>query len=90
MDGWGEIMQAATAQQPLAWVYFVCFVVISGFIVASLFIADIINSLEEIMQERRRPQPSQTPATREETLRELRPARQTLDRLEIHLNRLPD
>ena len=90
MDGWGEIMQAATAQQPLAWVYFVSFVIISGFIVANLFIAVIINNLEEVMQERRRPQPSQAPASREETLRELRAARRTLDRLEIHLNQLPN
>ena len=42
------------------------------------------------MQDRWRPRPLETPASREETLRELRSARQALDRLEERLQQFPD
>lgn len=90
MDDWGNIMQTAIEQEPMAWIYFVSFVIISAFIVANLFIAVVISNLEEVMRERRQPRPAETPASRVETLRELRAARQTLDRLEERLQQLPE
>ena len=90
MDDWGNIMQTAIEQEPMAWIYFVSFVIISAFIVANLFIAVVISNLEEVMRERRQPRPAEAPASRVETLRELRAARQTLDRLEERLQQLPE
>ncbi|MCY3904836.1 MAG: ion transporter [Caldilineaceae bacterium] len=90
MDDWGNIMQTAIEQEPMAWIYFVSFVIISAFIVANLFIAVVISNLEEVMRKRRQPRPAEAPASRVETLRELRAARQTLDRLEERLQQLPE
>ncbi|MCY4092773.1 MAG: ion transporter [Caldilineaceae bacterium] len=90
MDDWGNILQTAIEQEPMAWIYFVSFVIISAFIVANLFIAVVISNLEEVMRERRQPRPVEAPASRVETLRELRAARQTLDRLEERLQQLPE
>ena len=90
MDDWVTIMYTAIELEPMAWVFFISFVVISAFIVANLFIAVVIKNLEEVMQERRRPRPLETPASREESLRELRSARQALDRLEERLQQFPD
>ena len=90
MADWSNIMQTAIEQEPMAWIYFVSFVIISAFIVANLFIAVVISNLEEVMRERRQPRPAEAPASRVETLRELRAARQTLDRLEKRLQQLPE
>ena len=90
MDDWGNIMQTAIEQEPMAWIYIVSFVIISAFIVANLFIAVVISNLEEVMRERRQPRPAEASASRVETLRELSAARQTLDRLEERLQQLPE
>ena len=90
MDDWVTIMYTAIELEPMAWVFFISFVIISAFIVTNLFIAVVMKNLEEVMQERRRPRPLETPASREETLRELRSARQALDRLEERLQQFPD
>ncbi len=89
LDGWTDIMDTAMAHYPFAWLYFVSYVVISTFVAINLFIAIIINSLDEAKQERRRdvapavkPQP---PVSREQLLQELRAARETLQRLEERL-----
>jgi len=90
MDDWGNILQTAIEQEPMAWIYFVSFVIISAFIVANLFIAVVISNLEEVMRKRQQPRPAEATASRVETLRELRAARQTLDRLEERLQQLPE
>lgn len=61
------------------------FVIISAYIVANLFVGVVVKNLAEVIQERWRPRPLETPASTEESLRELRSARQTLDRLEERL-----
>ncbi len=50
MDDWGNILQTAIEQEPMAWIYFVSFVIISAFIVANLFIAVVISNLEEVIR----------------------------------------
>ncbi len=85
MDDWGNIMIAVSGAEPMAWVYFISFVIISAYIVANLFVAVVVRNLAEVIQERWRPRPLETPASTEESLRELRSARQTLDRLEERL-----
>ena len=90
MDGWSGIMRRAIEVEPLAWIFFVSFVIISGFIIANLFVAVIIKNLGDAIQQRWRPKSVEAPASREEGLRELRAARQALDRLEERLQQLPD
>ena len=67
-----------------AWVYFVTYVVIATFVVINLFIAIIINNLDEAKLERL--QELQEPASQEEILRELHLTQEALQRLETRLN----
>ena len=67
----------------LSWIYFVSFVVIGTFVVFNLFIAIIINNLDEAKLERL-PDLEQ-PVSREELLRELRATQDALLRLESRI-----
>ena len=88
LDDWGNIMRATIELEPLAWVYFVSFIISSAFIVTSLFIAVVIKNLDEARQERLRT--LETPASKEEILRELRSTQQALRSLEERLQVSPD
>lgn len=83
LEGWTEVMNVAMQRHPLAWAYFVSFVVIGTFVVINLFIAIIINNLDEAKRERL--EDLETPVSREELLREIRGARAALRRLEERL-----
>ena len=84
LEGWTEIMATAMELHDWAWIYFVTYVVIATFVVINLFIAIIINNLDEAKAERL--QELQEPASREEILRELRSTQEALQRLEARLN----
>ncbi len=83
LDNWVQIMNTAMEHHPWAWVYFVSFVVIGTFVVINLFIAIIINSLDEAKAER--PPEIEGPVSREQLMQEIRAARATLERLERRL-----
>ena len=83
LDGWTEVMNTAMLHYPFAWLYFVSFVVVGTFVVINLFIAIIINSLDEVKRDR--PSDVDGPVTREQLLHELRAAQDTLKRLEERL-----
>ena len=87
-DGWSEIMQTALKEVPLAWVYFVSFVIVTTFIGANLFIAVIVSTMDEAKRERLRT--LEMPASREELLQELRTTQQSLQRVEEALQRKPE
>ena len=80
LEGWTVVMLTAMDLNPLAWVYFVSFVVMGTFVVINLFIAIIINNLDDAKLERLRE--LEEPVTREELLREIRTTRDALQRLE--------
>ena len=84
LEGWTEVMDAAMAAYPWAWVYFVSFVVVGTFVVINMFIAIIINNLDEAKLERLRD--LEGPASREELLREIRATQATLSRLEQRMS----
>lgn len=86
LDNWAEIMRSANDSAPFAWVYFLSFVIISGFVVTNIFIAMVIKNLDDYQEEQTPP----TPASKEEILRELRSTRQSLRRLEERLGEFPD
>ena len=87
LDGWTEVMNAAMLHYPFAWLYFVSFVVVGTFVVINLFIAIIINSLDDAKRERDRDRPPEIegPVSREQMVQEIRAARATLERLERRL-----
>ena len=84
LEGWIEVMASAMALHDWAWIYFVSYVIIATFVVVNLFIAIIINNLDEAKSERL--QELQNPASREEILREIRSTQESLRRLERRLD----
>ena len=83
LEDWTDVMYAAMEQHWWAWAYFVSFVVVGTFVVVNLFIAVVINNLDEAKAERLRE--LMAPPSREDLLRELRAARSSLTRLEERL-----
>ena len=83
LDGWTVLMDTAMGFNGLAWIYFVSFVVLGTFVVANLFIAIIINNLDEAKMERLRE--LERPVSREELLREIRITQEALRRLETRI-----
>ena len=87
LEDWTDIMYAALEHHWWAWSYFVSFVVIGTFVVINLFIAVVINSLDEARQDRLRE--LQAPPTHDELMQELARTRAALARLEARLDRRP-
>ena len=83
LEGWTIVMDNAMQLHSWAWVYFVSYVVVGTFVVINLFIAIIINNLDEAKAERLRE--LEPPVSREELLRELRTTQDALHRLEARL-----
>ena len=83
LEDWTDVMYAAMAERWWAWAYFVSFVVVGTFVIVNLFIAVVINNLEEAKAERLRE--LTTPPSREDLLRELRETQASLSRLEERL-----
>ena len=80
-------MHTAMEAHPLAWMYFVTFVVLATFVVINLFIAVVINNLDEA--KKKRLEELERPQSRDLLLRELRATQQSLRRLEEQLERHP-
>ena len=85
LEDWTDIMYKAMELHPLTWMYFVSFVVFGTFVVINLFIAVVINNLDEAKQERLRK--LQQAPTADSLLSELRATQQSLRRLEEQLER---
>lgn len=45
-EGWPEIARAVMQQEPVAWIFFVIYIIISTFAALNLFIAVIVNGME--------------------------------------------
>ena len=85
LEDWTDVMYTAMDFHPMAWIYFVSFVVLGTFVVVNLFIAVVINNLDEAKAERLHE--LQTPISQEELLKDLRETQKTLRRLEERLER---
>jgi voltage-gated sodium channel len=86
LEDWTDIMYAAMEGAPWAWMYFVSFVILGTFVVVNLFIAVVLNNLEEAKAERLRE--ITAPPTPDEILIELRQTQDALARLQAQLARL--
>ena len=84
LEGWVDIMDIAMEAYPWAWIYFVSFIVIGTFVVINLFIAIIINSLDEAKADALRS--LQQPTTMEDLLQEMRETQAALQRLQERLD----
>ncbi len=85
LEDWTDVMYVAMELHPMAWVYFVSFVILGTFVVINLFIAVVLNNLEEAKLEQL--EAMLEPPTHEELVRELRETQAVLARLEQRLSR---
>jgi len=88
LEDWTDVMYAAMEMNPYSWIYFVSFVVLGTFVVINLFIAVVLNNLDEAKQERLAE--LQGPVTRNEILKELRQTQQALALLQTKLEKMED
>ncbi len=87
LEDWTDVMYTAMELHPMAWVFFVSFVVLGTFVVINLFIAVVLNNLEEAKLEQL--ETMLEPPTHDELVRELRETQAVLSRLERRLATKP-
>ena len=83
LEGWTEIMYLDLASHEWAWIYYVSFIIVGTFIIINLFMALVINNLDEIKQQREVLE--QTQKTEEDILHHIVVIRQKLQDLEGEL-----
>ena len=76
LEDWTDVMYAAMEAYWWAWAYFVSFVTFGTFVVINLFIAVVLNNLDEAKQERLRE--LHEPPTKDEILAELARTQESL------------
>ena len=86
LEDWTDVMYTAMEVQPWAWLYFVSFVILGTFVIINLFIAVVINNLDEAKAERL--EKLRQPVSRDELLKELASTQQALTRLQKQMERL--
>ncbi|WP_028937921.1 ion transporter [Pseudonocardia spinosispora] len=53
-EGWPDVARAVMAEAPLAWIFFVVYILVSSFMVLNLFIAVVVSAMEgQVMAETR-------------------------------------
>ena len=87
LEDWTDVMYNAMELNPLSWMYFVSFVIVGTFVVINLFIAVVINNLDEAKQERLAEM--QKPMNKEELAKELKATQAALQRLQSSIERMP-
>ncbi|MCP3801785.1 ion transporter [Allokutzneria sp. A3M-2-11 16] len=85
-DGWSDVMRDVMAKQPLAWIFFVSYLLVGTFTVLNLFIAVVCSAMEGAMSTEPgdTPVPAQRavePAEHDPVLGELRLLRQEVQAL---------
>jgi voltage-gated sodium channel len=83
LEGWAEVMHTAMVHVPLAWLFFISFVIVGTFVMINMFVAVVINSLEETKATAL--DIAREPATREDVVDELRALRAAVASLEARL-----
>ncbi len=86
LEDWTDVMYKAMEMNESAWIFFVSFVVIATFVVINLFIAVVINNLEEAKKERVDKQTAEPQDdTEEHLLRQIASLRRHLAALESRI-----
>ncbi|GAV19332.1 voltage-dependent calcium channel T type alpha-1G [Mariprofundus micogutta] len=83
LEDWTDVMYTAMEMHPLAWIYFVSFVIMGTFVIINLFIAVVLNNLDEAKAERLKEM--RQPPTRDCLMKELEQTQQALEQLRTQL-----
>jgi voltage-gated sodium channel len=86
LEDWTDVMYKAMEMNSLSWMYFVSFVVVGTFVVINLFIAVVINNLEEAKHEAL--EELKSPTTHEEIINELKQTQEALAKLQDKLTKM--
>ncbi len=86
LEDWTDVMYTAMEMHPLSWMFFVSFVVVGTFVVINLFIAVVLNNLEEAKQEKL--EAMRQPLTKDELLKELKATQEALQRLQVSMEKM--
>jgi voltage-gated sodium channel len=90
MEGWADIAREVMVEAPLAWVFFLAFILVSTFTVLNLFIAVVVNAMQEqVAQEMRAEEDAhaaEAQAERALMLDELRALRRELGELRARID----
>jgi voltage-gated sodium channel len=85
MEGWADIARDIMETKPWAWVFFLVFILVSTFTVLNLFIAVVVNAMQETVaadiKAEQEAEAHDAHDERGEILRELRALREAVDRL---------
>lgn len=84
LEDWTDLMYTALELSPYAWIYFVSFVVMGTFVIINLFIAVVINNLEQAKAERLAE--LRLPPTRDDLKQELQRTHDALIALKLRLD----
>ena len=71
LEDWTDVMYTAMEMSPFSWMFFVSFVVLGTFVIINLFIAVVLNNLEQAKQEQL--EMIQAPPSKDEILRAVAP-----------------
>ena len=86
LEDWTDLMYTAMEMSSYSWMYFVSFVVMGTFVIINLFIAVVLNNLDEAKQEQLKE--LQGPVGKDEILDELKTTQQALQRLQEKMERM--
>jgi voltage-gated sodium channel len=85
VEGWPDIARQVMAQRPWAWLFFVIYLLVSTFAVLNLFIAVVVNAMQEQvaadLRQEEDAHAAEAHAEREEILREIRALRAEVGKL---------
>ena len=86
LEDWTDVMYTAMETMPMAWMYFVSFVVMGTFVIINLFIAVVLNNLEQAKAERL--EELCLPVSRDELMKELNATQQALISLRLRMEKV--
>ena len=86
LEDWTDVMYTAMEMNPLSWIFFVSFVVVGTFVIINLFIAVVLNNLEEAKQDSLLE--LQKPANKDELLKELKQTQLMLQQLQTKVENM--
>ena len=90
MEGWADIAREVMVEAPLAWIFFLAFILVSTFTVLNLFIAVVVNAMQEQvadeMREEEGAHAAEAQAERLVMLDELRALRRELGELRARID----
>lgn len=86
LEDWTDVMYTAMESYDWAWIYFVSFVIMGTFVIINLFIAIVLNNLEQAKAEQLKE--LRKPVSRDELLDELTTTQRALARLRERMERL--